>query len=504
MKKAKKTQLVLFLIVITLTISLSFSHRSTTSAVNGNSGYVGAEDCASCHSGEYASWNQTDHANMAGIAEINASGTFYWVAFPSRVMDQASFIGSCARCHVTGWDSETQTWPNWNSTDPDFAGMFLNVQCEVCHGADTMSLPVEQRINYTASLCAQCHSGGSHTQYEDWQMSAHNDSLTDLRASSHAGDSCVRCHSVQSFVDYYDFSIYVERVIGEINLTNPELEPITCQLCHNPHSTENEYQLRFENSTELCGSCHTGSHHPQYEVFVEGPHDKAGLECVSCHGQGTHFAHGGVSDYFNHTFQLYNTFYPYNQTDPIVCSSCHTQTWATSQLGVIQGLTMELIANVTQAIDNAWDSIDVANQTSGVNQTKIDLAADMVETAEDYIHIVENDGSKGFHNPEETFAVLSEAAHLANEAQLVAFEALSSEATTLEAQVSSLQTQVKSLQNQTAILQEDIGNLEAKIDDLESTNATVPYLYAGIGLAIGFIVGAAIIFVARRGKQRTS
>jgi predicted CXXCH cytochrome family protein len=495
MKETKKSQLILFFVVIFAGFLLLSSGTPSRVHSSSSSSYVGAEQCGTCHPEQYTNWNQTDHANMAGIAEINVSGTFYWVAFPTNVMNQTSFINRCAKCHVTGWDSDTKTWPYWNSTDPALAGKFLNVQCEKCHGPDTMSLPVEQRINYSSSLCGECH-----TQYGDWQHSAHNESLTDLRASEHAADYCIRCHSTQSFVDYYNFSSNVEDVIGKINLTNPELDPITCQLCHNPHSNQYEYQLRFENSTELCGQCHTGSHHPQYETFTESPHEKAGLECASCHGQGTRLFHGAEESWFNHTFWIYNTFYPFNQTDPVVCSLCHTRSWATSQLGVIQGLTTNLITNVTQAVDNAKTSINIANQTSGVNQTQIDLATSMVETAETYISSVENDRSEGFHNPEQTFATLSEAAHLANKAQLLAFEALNSEKTTLEAQVLSLQTQVISLQNQTATLQSSIDSLEAKIDSLESTVATIPYLYGGIGLAIGFIIGAAIIFAIRKKK----
>ncbi len=477
MKKAKKIQLFLFLFVIVLGISLSYSDELSKVYSSSSSSYLGTANCASCHAEEYSSWNQTAHANMAGIAEINASGTFYWVAYPSRVMNQSDFIDSCASCHVTGWDPATETWPNWNSTDANLAGKFLNVQCEVCHGADTMSLPVEQRIDYSAELCAQCHSTGSHTQYEDWQNSAHNDSLTDLRASDHATDSCVRCHSTQIFVDYYNFSTYVEDVIGEITLTNPNLDPITCQLCHNPHSAENEYQLRFENSTEVCGQCHQGSHHPQYELFSDSPHEEAGVECVSCHGQGTHYAHGGVSSYFNHTFAIFNTFYPYNQTEPMVCGTCHTGEsfeWAVSQLELIQNSTVDLLITVTQLIDEANVTITTANQTSGVDITKIEEAQTLFEAALNYAMYVENDGSGGFHNPD----ALTEAAQLATQAKTLATSAIAT---------ANLETQISTLEG-------DVENLEERINSLESTVATVPYLYAGLGLAIGFIVGAAILY----------
>jgi chromosome segregation ATPase len=192
-------------------------------------------------------------------------------------------------------------------------------------------------------------------------------------------------------------------------------------------------------------------------------------------------------------------FYPYNQTlQPVVCSNCHTQEWATSQLGVIQSLTDELVANATNTVDKAKAAITVANQTSGVDKTKLTSASSMVETAESILESINRDASKGFHNPEQTYTVLGEAARLAGEAQSTA---LTARADALSTQSTDLQTQVSNLQNQVSTLQTDISDLETKIDGLQSTVATVPYLYGGIGLAIGFVIGAAILFVLRRGKK---
>lgn len=474
MRRNKYAAFFLFAVVILLGVSISLPKELLVAHSSNGSTYVGAEQCGSCHSEQYESWNETDHANMAGIYEVNASGTFYWVAYPTRVMNEADFLARCASCHVTGWDAANQTWPEKN-TDP---GKFLNLQCEGCHGAG-MEQPwgtASMITNYSASLCGSCH-----TQYGDYQISAHNNSITTLLGRSYASDTCLSCMSTQGF-------------IGEdVTIDTPELESVSCAACHDPHSIENEYNLRFEKSTELCSSCHTGSHHPQGDFFEGGPHDEAGIECASCHGQGTRLYHGSESPWFNHTFSIYGTFYPFNQTEPLACGSCHTQSWATSRLGVIQDLTTELIANITLTLDNAKDSISVANQTSGVNQTTISEASELAETAESYIHLVEADSSNGFHNPEETYAVLGQAAHLANEAQLLAFEALSSEATSLE-------TQVLSLQNQVTSLQTDVEALEAEIDDLKSTTSTSVYIYGGLGLAIGFLIGAAVLLAVRQGK----
>ncbi|NIU38753.1 ammonia-forming cytochrome c nitrite reductase subunit c552 [Candidatus Bathyarchaeota archaeon] len=499
MARSKHFPLILFLFIVIVGISLSLPKNLPTARSSNGPTYVGAETCASCHPDAYDGWNETSHAHAVMLIQ-NASGNFYSVGAadnlagtPSRVYNETRFRGSCRDCHVTGGNNFdplgeiNQSWPE-RTTDP---AKFLNIQCEVCHGAGVEEPWGEASmiIDYSAALCELCHQIGSSHDNSHWQ-SAHAQSITDLLASDHAADRCLSCMSTQGALGQ------------DVSLDTPDLASVSCAVCHDPHSHTYEAQLRYENSTELCGQCHS-----QAELFEDSAHSKAGLECASCHGQGSHFAHGHESATINHTWGVYGMYYPYNQTEaeePIVCSTCHTQSWATSQLGVIQDLTTGLVTNVTETIDDAKAAITIANQTSGVDQTEIDEAEAMVEAAEDYLHDVDRDGSEGFHDPEQTFAILSTAAHLASDAESKALQArsdaLASETTSLEAQVSSLETQVTSLEDQTTTLQSDIETLEAKIDDLESASTTVPYLYGGIGIALGFAVGAAIVFFVRRGK----
>ena len=502
MTRSKQFPLLFFLVIaIVIGFSLMLSGKKT-SAVGGTE-YKGAEYCGLCHTEIYEGWNQTNHAHAVLFMQ-NASGNFYGIGATNNLggtpsyRSETSFRSSCRNCHVTGgnnWDpinlglsGANRTWPEF-TTDP---AKFLNIQCEVCHGAYQShgSTNPAMILNYSATLCEQCHARGTSHDNSYWQ-SAHAQSLTDLLNSGHAADFCLSCMSAQGSLGL------------DVSLSTANLTSVSCVTCHDPHSHTYDAQLRYEESTELCGQCHS-----QAEVFENSAHFNAGLECASCHGQGTHLSHGAASPMINHTWGIYNTFYPYNQTEPLVCSSasgCHDQTWATSQLSVIQSLTDELIANATSSIDNANAAITFANQTNRVNATKISLASSMVTTAQSKLKDVKDDGSGGLHNPEETYTLLSEATRLANEAQSTASaaraDALSTQATDLQTQVSNLQNQVSTLQNQTSTLQNDIGNLETKIDELQSTAATTPYMYGGLGLAIGFVIGAAILFTLRRGKK---
>ena len=97
----------------------------------------------------------------------------------------------------------------------------------------------------------------------------------------------------------------------EVTLETEGLASISCAVCHSPHDATNSTQLRLESTTELCGQCHTGTtHYPQYDVYIEGPHEKAGVECTQCHGEGTHLVQGSIGETFNHTFGVYDTYYP--------------------------------------------------------------------------------------------------------------------------------------------------------------------------------------------------
>jgi len=456
MARGKHFSLLLFFLIIIVGTSISLSGTPQKVHSSSSPEYLGATGCigAGCHTDKYESWNQTDHANMAGyLGDLYANGTlYYWVAYPFIVMNETSFIEDCAKCHVTGWNATTLSWPE-KETNP---GKFLNVQCEVCHEPG-----MSMTLNYSSTLCGQCHA-----QPDDLQHSAHNNSLADLLDSDHAADRCLSCMSTQGFLG------------KTVYLNTTGLESISCAACHDTHSAEYEYYLRYESPTELCGQCHS-----DYDLFTASPHEEAGLQCTSCHGQGTRLWHGEEEPWFNHTFWIYNTFVPYNQTEPMVCSNCHTGEsfdWAVSQLELIQNSTPNLIIAVTQLITEANASIILANQTSGVDQTKIAEALALFEEAETLVDNVEDDAAGGFHNPQ----ALNEATQLATEAKSIAINAMTT---------ANLNTQISTLQA-------DIDNLEKRIDNLESTAATVPYLYGGIGLAIGFIIGAAIIFVARRGK----
>nr|NIQ07188.1 hypothetical protein [Candidatus Korarchaeota archaeon] len=274
MSRGKCLTLLLFFLTIIMGISISFSGGPLTANSSSSPSYVGAEECGTCHAEEYEGWNQTNHAWAVRLIQ-NASGNFYSVGStsnragtPTRIYDEASFMAGCRDCHVTGGNDfdplgANQTWPE-RQTDP---AKFLNIQCEVCHGAG-MDQPwgeASMIINYSAALCELCHQPGSSHDNSYWK-SAHAESLADLLASDHAADYCLSCMSTQGALGL------------DVSLNTTNLESVSCVACHDPHSHTYEAQLRYQDSIELCGQCHS-----QAELFENSAHSKAGLECTSCH-----------------------------------------------------------------------------------------------------------------------------------------------------------------------------------------------------------------------------
>jgi predicted CXXCH cytochrome family protein len=448
---------------------------------------MGAEGCAVCHQEQYDAWSETHHGNSAGISVINETGTYYWVAFESRVYDQEGFIASCASCHVVGWDAETSTWPEMDS-DPD---KLLGVQCEHCHGPG-----MTMEIDYSMDVCASCHN-----QPADLALSRHSQSLDDLLSRSYAGDTCLACMSTEGFIG------------KEVTVETEGMSSISCAACHEPHSDENPYQLRYETPLELCSVCHIGSHHPQAELFPDSAHDKAEVECSNCHGAGERLWHGSASAWYNHTFWIYNINYPYNQSEPMVCAQCHELEWATAQLETIQGTTEGFFANATEVVHAAEEAIADAT-TAGATEAALAEATELWEEAEAMVHWVEADGSAGFHNTERALAMVNYASQLAGEAQAAALEAiadtlteekadLASEKTALESEKATLESDKEDLESDVDTLTSDVSNLESQVSTLEteveelSAKAGSTMNYA-IGAIIGLIIGAIAVFFLKK------
>ncbi|MHA2024506.1 MAG: ammonia-forming cytochrome c nitrite reductase subunit c552 [Candidatus Thorarchaeota archaeon] len=330
--------------------------------------------CSSCHSNEYGNWSASGHAT-----HVTTNGTH--VSIGSHFTGSVAFFNaSCSKCHTSGWDNSTGT-PEYDA---------LGVNCFACHdGTPT--------VDYSGDACSTCHTGsGEHPyQYQQWSDSAHANSLTDLRTSSHAGSSCMHCMSTEGFIDQ----------AGDYDPADMTLSPVSCPACHSVHSEwsdDGPHMIRAVNASELCGLCHIGSHHPTYTVWIGGPHNLAGVECTDCHGYDLT---PGLNAFLNHTFAV-DPSIACGQTD-----DCHNGTveWALNQLEEIQTAFETLLEEFETEAAAFTTVVTTYNATADADHAFVDTVLTMVDDAETLAHYYNYDGSSGFHDPPESMGGLNEA-----------------------------------------------------------------------------------------------
>jgi len=111
----------------------------------GESPFLGAAQCRSCHSAQYDTWRGTDHARAFEDLEKVGKG----------------FDGHCVGCHVVGFNQPG------GYLDITLTDQLAGVQCENCHGGGRQHAQSGGRIptptrslaagDQRASLCTQCH-----------------------------------------------------------------------------------------------------------------------------------------------------------------------------------------------------------------------------------------------------------------------------------------------------------------------------------------------------------
>lgn len=281
-------------------------------------------------------WLGTEHAHKLENHLNGLEGSFYSV--------------SCLACHTLGYDDVTQgndnfhqiaqdiafnldqipTWVaeaatsgimHWNDL-PTQLQLKSNIQCEACHGPGSDHNGNTANIaspKYDAENCRQCHDAPSHhIKFAQYDNSKHTGTNT---VGNVDRSSCHPCHIGEGF-------LFI-RGEGETEIPAEVTSrgPLNCVSCHDPHSHENEHQLRTTATVTL----------PNGALFSGG----LGNVCANCHNsrisdpantirtsrRGAH--HSPVADVLM-GMSAYDWGHPYPAgpsahylTAPDVCVTCH-------------------------------------------------------------------------------------------------------------------------------------------------------------------------------------
>ena len=257
--------------------------------------------CGNCHAGHQSDWAQTHHAGA--FATLASSG---------------HATGACYSCHSLTQNGNGLPGPaGWNVKNDS---SYQDVQCESCHGPGTKHVtlpdnkanwPLARLTLYNASAsCASCHTG-IHTPFaEEWATSGH--AKLEAPAVGNTTSNCRNCHEGKTALASWGVSTnYQERDSASIN------SPHTCAVCHNPHGSVNDHQLRFPINTpdpdkNLCMKCHLNRGSPT--VASSTPHGAAGYVLLGIAG----YRPAGVAIDTLVTLTTHSSI-----ANPKLCAGCH-------------------------------------------------------------------------------------------------------------------------------------------------------------------------------------
>jgi formate-dependent nitrite reductase cytochrome c552 subunit len=149
--------------------------------------------------------------------------------------------------------------------------------------------------------------------------------------------------------------------------------------------------------------------HPQYEMYSQGIHARAGAACTDCHMPAYRRGPARLTDH--------NARSPLDNLQR-ACLPCHRSTAEEmrARVDAIQQRTASLLSRGEDALIEAIDAIETA-QASGAHP---DAALKLQTQAQWRLEFVAADRSKGFHAPQEAARLLAEAIDYARQAQLEA------------------------------------------------------------------------------------
>jgi predicted CXXCH cytochrome family protein len=266
--------------------------------------------CGNCHTGKQRDWAQTAHAG--------AWGTLQAATAKAPV---------CQACHSVSSRGNFTTAEN-----AGFVGTqnvrYTDVQCESCHGPGLLHVtdpdvkanrplaPLAVGVDLTRG-CGQCHSGVHRPFAEEWQSSRH----ANIRPAQAGNAACRECHEGRAFLANAGINVnFIEK-------TDAAFMPTTCGVCHDPHSAQNDGQLRFpidvpDVDRNLCMMCHHKRGEPDLtQAQFRGPHSPEGPLLVGEAGwwpPGFNYPKGSIVGTHG------------SERNPRLCAGCHVNDYQVS------------------------------------------------------------------------------------------------------------------------------------------------------------------------------
>lgn len=195
--------------------------------------------------------------------------------------------------------------------------------------------------------CAACHkTGGSATPvYNQWKQTRHAKAMDSLITTTGFGYNCLKCHNTgwDAATTNYGADEYVTQNSGstpDYTITDAtnfnRVKNVGCESCHGPLGTSarmlsgDHWGFGTTNkknySSDLCGTCHQGTHHPYMEEWSSSAHATSAEQafvtgnksCVKCHVAQNFIAYANNPTGYVDTILVTGA-----DIQPLTCVTCH-------------------------------------------------------------------------------------------------------------------------------------------------------------------------------------
>lgn len=246
--------------------------------------------------------------------------------------------------------------------------------------------------------------------------------------------SCIDCHNPETMqlrvtrpafiegIKAYKATLGVQNFDVNTQATRQEMRTYVCGQCHveyyfkGPEKTLTfpwEKGLKVENITAYYDEvqhkdwvhARTGANvlkaqHPEFEMYNQGIHARAGVACADCHMPYERVGAMKISDH-----HVRSPLLNINQA----CQTCHkaSEEELKFRAETIQTRTFNLRNTAMDALMQLITDIQNA-KTAGKTDAELQAARDFQRKAQFYLDFVEAENSMGFHAPEEAARILGE------------------------------------------------------------------------------------------------
>ena len=272
------------------------------------------------------------------------------------------------------------------------------VSCVDCHDPGTMQLRVT-RPGFIRGIAALMEHQGK-PNYEPNRDATRQEMRTFV---------CAQCH-----VEYYCGPKTTLFFPWNKGLKVEEIESYYNGFRFPPEAGEKEGHRFFDWKHAETGAELLKAQHPEFELYSQGTHAKAGVACADCHMPYERQGATKVTDHWVRS-PLLNI--------ARACQPCHAVPEEELRLRAetVQSRNFDLLGRGGSALLDLLDSIKDA-KSAGAREDQLLPALELHRKAQWRLDFIAAENSMGFHAPQEAARVLAEAIDYARQGQVVALK----------------------------------------------------------------------------------